>query len=224
MGKTIVKGNKRKALFDKKPVHRSEENLSSDRSDLLTARQRLFEHLVVVVQRHPILVWSGTWVVLMALCWISITGLLHVDTVEIEQPQPQVVADESQIPQIKSRHQAKPASSFGLLAAIAVSCGATSLILAKQFSPKPSQRRLVIKRPAPVPKAEMATRQPLKAGKSDLTKQAAAVARRSSPVATQPTVTVLPPEENNPLDWGDASLADLMDIRKQTSLSNHLQP
>jgi hypothetical protein len=39
------------------------------------------------------------------------------------------------------------------------------------------------------------------------------------PVAPVP-VTIVPPEENHPLDWGEASLADTMDIRKQRSLSS----
>ncbi|WP_421654680.1 hypothetical protein [Leptothermofonsia sp. ETS-13] len=33
-------------------------------------------------------------------------------------------------------------------------------------------------------------------------------------------VTVVPSEESHPLDWGDPSLADLMDIRKRRSLSS----
>jgi hypothetical protein len=215
MGKTSVKGNKQKTLFGKRSAHRSKENLSSDR-DIIARRQRLLNQLVAIVQRYPVLIWSGAWVMMMALCWISVTGLLHVDTVEVERPQPQIVADEPQIPQLKPRLQAKPASSFGLLAAIAVSCGATSLLLAKQFTPtKPSQRGLVIKRPNSRSSDEVATHQPPKKGRSTLVKQT------SARVATQPIVTVLSPEENHPLDWGDASLADLMDIRKQKSISNY---
>ncbi len=34
------------------------------------------------------------------------------------------------------------------------------------------------------------------------------------------TVTVVPPEEDHPLDWSDPGLADLMDIRKRRSLSS----
>lgn len=216
-----MKGNKRKTLFGKRSAHRSKENLSSDR-DIVARQQRLLNQLVAIVQRYPVLIWGGAWVMMMALCWISVTGLLHVDTLKVEQPQPQIVTDEPQIPQLKPRLQAKPASSFGLLAAIAVSCGATSLLLAKQLSPTKSQRGLVIKRPTPVTKAEMATRQPSTEG-SALKRQppAEGATRRSSPVATQPTVTVLSPEETHPLDWGEASLADLMDIRKQKSISNY---
>ncbi|MBD1889148.1 hypothetical protein [Coleofasciculus sp. FACHB-SPT9] len=32
-------------------------------------------------------------------------------------------------------------------------------------------------------------------------------------------VTVVPPEENHPLDWGEDSLAEIMDLRKRQSLS-----
>lgn len=41
----------------------------------------------------------------------------------------------------------------------------------------------------------------------------------------QPTVvpvTVVPPEEKAPLDWGEASLADKLDLRKQRSMSSLL--
>ena len=216
-----MKGNKRKTLFGKRSVHRSKESLSNDR-DIRARRQGLLSQLVVFVQRRPVLVWSGAWVIMMALCWLSVTGLLHVETFEVEPPQPQIVADESGIPPLKPRLQAKPASSFGLLAAIAVSCGATSLLLAKQFSPAKSQRGLVIKRPNSMSCDKAETHQPLKKGRSNLAKPTPTegATQRSSPVAAQPIITVLSPEENHPLDWGDASLADLMDIRNQ-KLSNY---
>ncbi len=214
-----MKGIKRKTSLGKKSAHRSQEKLSSERTAIIARWQRLLNHLVAMVQRHPILVWSGAWITMMALCWISVAGLMHVDTFEVEQHQ--IAADESRIPPLKPRLQAKPASSFGLLAAIVVSCGATSLLLAKQFTPKESQRRLVVKRSTSVVSTEMAIRQPSNI-RSDLPRQGSALAmtQRSIPVTTQPTVTVLSPEENHPLDWGDASLADLMDIRNQ-KLSNY---
>lgn len=42
-------------------------------------------------------------------------------------------------------------------------------------------------------------------------------------VADQPVVTVLPPDESHPLDWGEDSLADMMDLRKRQSLSSLLR-
>jgi hypothetical protein len=39
---------------------------------------------------------------------------------------------------------------------------------------------------------------------------------------SQPTVTVVPPNETHPLDWGEESLAHLLDMRKQHPLSSIL--
>lgn len=41
---------------------------------------------------------------------------------------------------------------------------------------------------------------------------------RPAPPVTQPAVSIVPSEENHPLDWGEASLADMLDLRKQRSL------
>lgn len=45
---------------------------------------------------------------------------------------------------------------------------------------------------------------------------------RPAPPVSQPAVTIVPSEENHPLDWGEASLADMLDLRKQRSLSSWL--
>jgi hypothetical protein len=37
------------------------------------------------------------------------------------------------------------------------------------------------------------------------------------------SVTVVPPEEKSPLDWGEASLADQLNLRKQRSVSFSLR-
>jgi hypothetical protein len=48
--------------------------------------------------------------------------------------------------------------------------------------------------------------------------------RRPQPISRKGAdpvpVTVIPPEQNHRLDWNEASLADVMDIRKQRSLSS----
>lgn len=223
MGKTSVKRNKRKNLFSKSSVPHSEEKMSGGRTKKRVDRSRLVDSGMALVQRYPVLLLSGVWVLWVVIIGFSVKGLLHVDTFEVEPPQPEIVADAPQIPELKPQLQAKPASSFGLLAAIAVSCGVTSLLLAKQFTPAKPQRGLVFKHQTAAAKAEMANYPPRK-GESKLARRSSVdgASRRSTPVTAQPTVTVLPPEENHPLDWGNASLADRMDIRKQKSLSNYL--
>ena len=223
MGKTSVKQNKRRTLFAKNSVRHSEEKTSRASTQQSVERQRLNSLMVAFVQRYSILLWSGVLILLVLMSWISVTGLLHVDTFEVEQPQPEITADAPQTPQLEPRLQAKPASSFGLLAAIAVSCGVTSLLLAKQFTPTKPQRRLVLKRQTVLVNTEVSTHQSFQEVESKLTKRSSAdVVSQRDVVKSQPTVTVLSPEENHPLDWGNASLADMMDIRKQKSPPNYL--
>ncbi len=57
------------------------------------------------------------------------------------------------------------------------------------------------------------------AQKTVMKKTAAKVAKNNR---TEPVVTVVPPGENHPLDWGEASLAEVMDLRKQQPLSSIL--
>ncbi|UBF27765.1 hypothetical protein K9N68_07580 [Kovacikia minuta CCNUW1] len=59
-------------------------------------------------------------------------------------------------------------------------------------------------------RSEVRTRHPQRVVPKNLVKQ---------PVPQVP-VTIVPPEENHPLDWGEASLADTLDLRKQRSLSS----
>ncbi|MBW4522661.1 MAG: hypothetical protein KME16_23695 [Scytolyngbya sp. HA4215-MV1] len=43
---------------------------------------------------------------------------------------------------------------------------------------------------------------------------------QTSAMVPEPQVTVVPEEESHPLDWSEASLAEMMDIRKRRSLSS----
>lgn len=221
MGKTTLKENKRRTFLAKGQVSHSKEKMSGTRPARNVDRP-LLNPLVAFVQRYPILVWSGVWVLLALMIWLGVRGLLHVDTLEVESPQPEVVTNIPQVPQLEPQLQAKPASSFGLLAAIAVSCGVTSLLLAKQFTPAKPQRKLVLKRQTAPVNPEIAARQTSQEVESITRPSSADAMSQQSAVKNHPTVTVLPPEENHPLDWGNASLAEMMDIRKQKSPSNYL--
>lgn len=66
----------------------------------------------------------------------------------------------------------------------------------------------------PIPK-----RPPLK-GKGKRPKSP--LSRKSPPVTPKPTITVLPPEEVNRLDQKEETLADLLDLRKERSLSSFM--
>lgn len=188
------------------PAHSPERSRSE-------VKQRL---LLTLIQRYPLLFWSGIWVIVISIIGLGVTALIHIDPLEAEKPQPEVtIAAQSRLP-------AKPASSFGLLAAIAVSCGATSFLLAKQFNAPKPQRRVVAKTKSRQAIVNYAANKLAPSARSSAAPAQRATASQTAiaPVASSRLVTVVPPEETHPLDWGDASLADRMDIRKQRSLSS----
>ncbi|NJR50225.1 MAG: hypothetical protein HC780_12315 [Leptolyngbyaceae cyanobacterium CSU_1_3] len=174
--------------------------------------------LVAFTQRQPFLLWSSVWLLTISLTWVGARSLIVVDSSEIEKPPPEVAASAQTSQQ--SRFEAKPASSFGLLAAIALGCGGMSFLLAKQLSPSKPQPRLVT-RPKPRTAAHA---QPTGVAIAPLPIAPLPIAPlpRSTPVVSvsPPVVTIVPPEEAHHLDWGNTNLADMMDIRKQKSVSS----
>ncbi|MBZ8182868.1 hypothetical protein [Oscillatoria salina] len=110
-------------------------------------------------------------------------------------------------------------------------------LVRSQTRPKPKPTKAKINSPAPYrertnrPKVKkkkkksrppakgsaIAKRPPLK-GKSKRPKSP--LSRKSSPLTPKPMITVLPPEEVNRLDQKEESLADMLDLRKQRSLSS----
>lgn len=87
---------------------------------------------------------------MVLISWTSLQGIVRIDVspLEAEQPQSEVVV---QAPEPLQYQAQEPASSFGLLAAVVVCCGATSMLLARQLrSRKPVPERHVIKRAAPL--------------------------------------------------------------------------
>ncbi|MGV0027899.1 hypothetical protein [Phormidesmis priestleyi] len=174
--------------------------------------------LVTFTHHHPFLLWSGVWLLMVSLTWVGVRSLIHIDPGEVETPQPGLVADAPQT-QKPPQFEAKPASSFGLLVAIALGCGGMSFLLAKQLTPTKPQPRLVTRPKLRSPKVRTAISSSDPQGV--VPKSQTPILQAAAPVVTRPpTVTVVPSEEAHPLDWGDASLADMMDIRKQKSISS----
>jgi len=118
-----------------------------------------------------------------------------------------------------------------LYGAIAVSCSLGLVLIVLSFTYRPQPRK-PIKR---VGKNVQPT--PAKTSKNPAPKQRKRLLKKRRPVPSrqrrqpqvptpvfvvEPVVTVLPPEESHPLDWGDQGLAEIMDLRKQQSLTSLL--
>jgi len=124
----------------------------------------------------------------------------------------------------------KPAGvPLWLYGAIAFGCTAGSVLISlgfKRATPprKPAKRGKT--KPQPVPTAKVRKPQQRSAPKR---RPVSPTARERSPIPAEPAfivepmVTVLPPEESHPLDWDEATLADMMDLRKRQSLASLLR-
>ncbi|MBW4540533.1 MAG: hypothetical protein KME43_15505 [Myxacorys chilensis ATA2-1-KO14] len=203
--------------------------------------------LLYLTQRHPILFWTGSWLVLVLISGISLKGILQIDVSppQTEQAQSEVVV---QAPAPVQYSAQESASSFGLLAAVVVCCGAASMLLARQLRPakatprfqgKLASRSLVQRNAAPASTAlhpRPPAPSPLKTAPQSVRRSAPnaprssaqprpakPVAARSAAVAEprQPKVKVVPQYEH-PLDWTEPGLAEMMDIRKHDSISSFL--
>jgi len=116
-----------------------------------------------------------------------------------------------------------------LYGAIAFGCTAGLGLIYLGFQRSVSSRKPVKRtgtKSKPVPTAKVRKKPPASPQKR---RTAPPVARTQSPVVPEPvyimepTVTVLSPEESHPLDWGEQTLADMMDLRKRQSLSSLLR-
>lgn len=193
-----------------------------------------FNLFILFTRRHPFLCLTGTWLVMLMLGWVSIRGLVYTDAspLESEKTQAEVVAAAPQ-PQVVQPSQA--ASSFGMLVILALCCAGATLLLARQLRPvKPTSQRRVLNRsmkfqpqhPAPQPAIAVAPPPPSPPQTQPAPPPAPRPAQpisyqvaKPNPKPAKPKVSVVPSEQEHPLDWREAGLANMMDIRKRGSIS-----
>lgn len=177
-----------------------------------------FRLLIFWAQRHPFLSLAGVWLTMMLLGWMAIVGLTYTNSAPLEVAAPQPEAQ----PQRVEPH--KPATSFGLLVMVTATCAAASVLLARQLRPvKPAPRRAIKPLPAPTsrsrsPQQSTPTPPPIPQQIPTLQPPPTPIAQPQSRPRAQasPMFTLIPPDEENPLDWGDASLTSI-NLRKRNS-------
>lgn len=199
--------------------------------------------------RYPLLIWVLSLSILLLIGGIGANFLLSPGRIESTQPRVTPPSPQKVLPEVTSPAvNASEELSVWLFGAIAVSCIGGCLILAQYLeAPRPMRKySKSVKQPAQVglPQRAIANHlspQPLPsspqfraANRRTATKQKGsplpvshASARRMSvssratkPRTTSPVVTIVPPEESHPLDWSEANLAELMDVRKRRNLSS----
>jgi hypothetical protein len=181
-------------------------------------RSNLFIYLLT---QHPLLLLSGIFTIALGTAALAFYSLSYVGNVPQAEPEPLPVIVEE--PVITERSNPTP---LWLLMAIALSCGSGCYVIFRLFN-RPHQRHKI---PKPVHSHQKALK-PISQPRWELQpKRLPAFASvqtiktvDSMPVRTKSLVSVLPPANQYRLDKGKESLAELMDIRKENSLSTLLQ-
>lgn len=144
------------------------------------------------------------------------------------KPSPSAKPGAQSGPQAPESESGIPLWVFG---AIALGCAGGSLIVSRLLvsSPSATRRRGPARKTKPVLKAQGArpSKRKVRTAQAPGPKGRRRVPVRSPASQTmapapQPMVTVLAPEESHPLDWGETSLAEAMDIRKRRPISSIL--
>lgn len=176
--------------------------------------------LLHLTQRHPILFWTGAWLGMVFVSWLAIWGLTYTNPAPLEvteKPQPEVVEKKQPATEVQPR---TPATSFSLLAAVAISCAATSVLLARQLSPvKPAPRRFTKRPRSASPKTAQSFQTAAKPDSNPT------IATAPTPSVSQPEppiqpVAPMPTAASHATGWEPAKLADMLDIRQQPSTSS----
>jgi hypothetical protein len=175
-----------------------------------------------LVRRHPIASVFVLWVTLLLLAGLSTAALVNVSNSEESkiaklpstEPSTSEILDQS--PQIEHQKQALPLLSFG---AIALSCTLGCLILSQTFRSagyQPVQRKTSRVRSSTPPQSTKFDDQ------GSLASPARSQSEGSFNMPSITSVTVVPKQQDHPLDWDEPSLADSLDMRQRRPLSHWL--
>jgi hypothetical protein len=187
-----------------------------------------FALLLQALCRHSFLLWGSLWALLLITINISLNSfLLNPEFVaqseQIQEP-PVVESPDMPTPISVEGKDSLPLWSFG---AIAFSCAVASLMVSQRLRQPPRPRR-PIKRlsaaaPRTTPTAPVAAQGQAIAStprpKSAIQRQPT-TALQFSNSSEEPPVSVVSTDESHPLDWGEASLTDSLDIRYRRPLSS----
>ncbi len=172
------------------------------------------DSLLELIKDRPRLVLSGTWVFLVAIAAIAALSLSHTNREKQAESQPPLVAATPVL------EPAKTSSHMGLwlLGTVALTFGAGSFVIYKQLN-RSSWLRQSIQNSStavltPPTEQEISSLEPKEPVSTSI--------ESAMPAETELDVMVLSPQDSHRHDSGEESLAEMMDIRKQLSLSSIL--
>ncbi|RCJ27537.1 hypothetical protein A6770_25695 [Nostoc minutum NIES-26] len=179
---------------------------------------------IYLLTQHPLLLLTGLLTMLLGSAALALYSLGYAGNAEQVEPEeiPAVVENP-----IKTPSETSNPTPLWMVIAIALSCGSGCLVILRLLN-RPTQHQKVRKQINRYPTRVTPSR-PQRLEPQTLKNPPVFVPLQplkpfvSMQAKTKPLVTVLPPEHRHPLDKSKESLADLMDIRKQNSLSSILR-
>lgn len=179
------------------------------------------------VRRHPIVSVFALWVTLLLLAGISTATLVNVNNsaasklpkLASTEPSPSEIVP-SQPPIAEQKEEALPLLSLG---AIALTCTLGCLILSQTFRStgyQSIQRKTSKIKSASLPPLAQPDRQ--KSLETTDNTSSGTTSRSQPTSSSAASVTVVPKQQNHPLDWDEPSLADSLDLRQRRPLSHWL--
>lgn len=174
--------------------------------------------LIHLLARYPCLLLVGLLGMFLGSATLAVYSLGYAGRVEPEKPE--TIAEVAQ--PINTPSETSNPTPLWMVTAIALSCASGCLIILRLLN-RPTQRQKDQKRNRYEARLARRPHQKLEPHPPENPRVFVPPSQSTSfapmPSKTKPMVTVLPPEHTIPFDKSKESLADMLDIRKQSSLS-----
>lgn len=208
-------------------VQRQSTQVTKQKPELTNSKSGLIggsNIVIYLLTRHPLLLLTGLLTMFLGTAALALYSLGYVGGGEQAQPEeiPAVVEKP-----IKTPSEASNPTPLWMVAAIALCCASGCFIILRllnHLTPRQKVRKHINRQPVTLTASRHQRLEPQTPKNPPVFVPLQPIKSVGSMQAkTKPLVTVLPPEHTHPLDKNQESLADLMDIRKQKSLSSILR-
>jgi hypothetical protein len=205
-----------------------------------------------IVQKYPFILWGISLVLVLLLGGVALKKLIYPGPIEPTEPGIATAPAKPQPPELDEKDLnlllfgavALGCAAGSILISRRIEQGESRPNSQPNLSQLKSQQRAMLSR-SPAPEKRQSAKATRRSSSPTRRKKVGTVAGQRSQGATatvvstepmrmrqaeyatasvviEPVVTVVPENESHPLDWGEANLADMMDIRKQKPLSSLL--
>ncbi|MBD2594411.1 hypothetical protein H6G74_08710 [Nostoc spongiaeforme FACHB-130] len=193
--------------FNHEPTQLIEPNLELPKTKLGSKGRS--NMLMALLTQHPLVLLCGVFTMFVGTAAVAFYSLSHVDHTKQAESEPIPVIVEEPI----TIEHSNPLPLW-MVMAIALSCGSGCYLIFRLFNPSQAQK---------LPKSTSSRPQALKPISQTSRKLPVFAPLQPLKVKSKTLVEVLPSAQQYRLGKGKESLADLMDIRKENSLSALLQ-